>query len=407
MKKIKIAFLGFGNRGSGYASYAVKHPDEYIVTAIIEKNKDRLYAEGFEEVKKFTDAEDFIANDTGTDVVCIATQDREHYQPAMQMLRAGYDIILEKPISNDLKECQDILEESRRTGKNVFVCHVLRYTDFYRAIKDVLNKKRLGRIINIQTNENIGFWHMAHSYVRGPWRSKENSNPIILAKCCHDLDLICWYMGEKCVSVNSIGELTWFKKENRPKNAADYCSDCPARDGCVFDSIKIYPYHPWCNVYYMKEQPTLENIKKYLPHSQYDRCVYNCDNDVCDHQSVIMRFESGAIATHTLSAFSQTVYRKIHIQGTEGELFGVFDEYVNELKLRCFDGTTEDVDISAFKYESGSHGGGDNGFMHEVYRYLNGEKSFSVTTVDQSVMSHEIAFKAEESRLDNGAPKFL
>lgn len=401
MKKLRYAVLGYGNRGRGYTQYALNHPDEYDVVAIIEKNPENIKVQPVDGARVYYDPDDFIRDKIPLDIVCIATQDSQHYEHAVKMMRAGYDIILEKPISNKLEECRGILEESRRLGRKVFVCHVLRYTDFYRAIKEVLLAGRLGRIINIQTNENIGYWHYAHAYVRGPWANGES--PVLLAKCCHDLDLICWFMNEKCVSVNSRGELSFFRKENKPEGAAEYCTDCPHKKECVFEAIKIYPYHPWCNYYYMQKEPTMENILKYLPHSQYDRCVYSCDNKLCDHQSVIMQFESGAIATHTLSAFSQNVYRKIHIQGTEGELTGLFDEYGNTLELRRFGGETEQIDSSKYKYEGGPHGGGDYKFMHEVYLYLNGRDSVSITTVGQSVMSHEIALLAEKSRLNSGA----
>lgn len=405
MKKLRYAVLGYGNRGRGYTKYVLEHPEEYELVAIIENNPKNLKIQPVEGVKIFSDLQDFLDAKIPLDIVCVSTQDSQHYGHAVAVMRAGYDIILEKPIANKLEECRGLLAESKKLGRQIFVCHVLRYSNFYKSVKDVLLSGGVGRIINIQTNENIGYWHFAHGYVRGPWRNGES--PVLLAKCCHDLDLVCWFMNEKCVSVNSIGELTFYTAKNKPEGATEYCTDCPHKEKCVFEAIKIYPEHPWCNYYYMQEEPTLENIKKHLPHSQYDRCVFSCDNKLCDHQSVMMRFESGAIATHTLSAFSQNVYRKIHIQGTEGELTGLFDEYENTLVLRRFDGTVTEVDLNKFANLGGSHGGGDNGFMHEVYLYMNGKDSVSITTVEQSVMSHEIALLAEESRLKNGIPVSL
>ena len=405
MKTLRYAVLGYGNRGRGYTQYALNHPSEYTVEAIIETDLKKVDAHPVADAKVYSDLDAFLADKPELDVVCIATQDSQHYGQAVKVMRAGYDIMLEKPISNKLNECRAILEESVKLNRKVFVCHVLRYTDFYKAVKEVLTGGGVGKIVNLQSNENIGYWHFAHSYVRGPWRCGES--PAILAKCCHDLDLICWFMNERCLSVNSQGGLRFFTENNKPACATDYCTDCLVKEKCVFEAIKIYPKHPWCNNYYMNDDPTEENIRKNLPHSQYDRCVFTCDNTVCDHQSVIMKFESGAVATHTLSAFSQNVYRKIHIQGTEGELDGEFDEYDNMLTLKRFDGKTERIDIEKYRYESGSHGGGDNGFMHEVYLYLNGRDSVSITTVDQSVMSHEIAFLAEKSRKKDGKTEYL
>ena len=248
---------------------------------------------------------------------------------------------------------------------------------------------------------------MAHSYVRGPWAKKENSNPIILAKCCHDLDLICWFMNEKCISVNSVGSLSVFRKENKPEGASMYCSTCPKKDECIYDSMKIYPYHPWCNYYYMTDEPTIENIKKNLPLTKYDKCVYEHDNNVCDHQTTIMKFESGATCTHNLSAFSQNVYRTIHIQGTLGELYGTFDEYDDIIELKKFNGENRTIDAKKLVKENSAHGGGDAAMMREVYNVLNGKESITITSIEQSIMSHRIGFKAEESRLDNGETKLI
>lgn len=405
MKALNYAVLGYGGRGRGYTQYALAHPNEYNVKAVIETDLKKLDVHPVEGAKIYSDLDAFIAEKPDLDIVCIATQDTQHYEHAIKVMKAGYDIMLEKPISNKLDECRGILRESIKLGRKVFVCHVLRYTDFYKAVKDVLVRGGVGKVINMQTEENVGYWHFAHSYVRGPWRGGES--PVILAKCCHDLDLICWFMNEKCVSVNSRGSLSLFNKANKPAGVAEYCTDCAVKKDCVFEAMKIYPAHPWCNYFYMHDEPTEENIKKNLPHSLSDRCVYSCDNKMCDHQSVIMQFESGAVVTHTLSAFSKSVYRTIHIQGTEGELSGVFDEHENVLTLKRFDGTEETIDVLKFRYEDGGHGGGDNGFMHEVYLYLNGRESVSITTIDQSVMSHEIALLAEKSRIGNGKTEYL
>lgn len=402
MKIIKFAVLGYGNRGQGYTDYALKHPEEYSVEAIIEKNPKKTSKIDREKVKVFTNLNDFLQSDIKVDIICVATQDADHYENAIELLKNGYDLILEKPISNNLSYCEKIYKASVKYNKKIFVCHVLRYTAFYNYIKKALLNNEIGKVVNIQTNENIGYWHMAHSFVRGPWRNSNNSSPIILAKCCHDLDLICWFINEQCLSVNSVGSLFEFKKENKPLDSADYCSDCKLSETCNYNVMKIYPQHPWTNLYYMTEEPTEENIKKNIVKTPYDRCVYNCDNNVCDHQSVIIKFASGAIATHTLSAFSQNVYRKIHIQGTLGELYGNFDEYENIVEIKKFDGSAKTIDTNKFKYEDSPHGGGDSAFMHEVYSVLNGCDSISITSIEQSIMSHKIAFSAEKSRLKSG-----
>jgi predicted dehydrogenase len=283
--------------------------------------------------------------------------------------------------------------------RKVIVCHVLRYSPFYKRVKEILDRGDVGDIITVNASENVGYYHQAHSFVRGPWRNKEQSSPMILAKCCHDMDILRWLIGKRCLSVSSFGGLRIFKKENAPENSADYCSDCSV--DCIYKAQKLYTDKSKVDFtgYFCNDASSDEKILRDLKHSQYDRCVYKCDNDVVDHQVEIMQFEDDITVSHTMTAFSKEIYRDIKIHGTKAELVGVMEK--NYIEVRPYEGenrviTWED-EISV-----GGHSGGDQGMMHDVYLAFNGEVTGGVSFIDVSIDSHLMSFAAEESRLEHG-----
>ena len=218
MKTKKLVVFGFGARGSIYALFAHKYKEKFTLEAIIENDLCRVEKakEMYPDTRIFTDYHDFLKAKISADLVAVATQDKQHKEHAIAMMEAGYDLLLEKPIANNLEDCMAIYEASKKYNRKVIVCHVLRYTPFYSELKRVIDSGVLGEIITIHASENVGYFHQAHSYVRGPWRNKEESSPMILAKCCHDMDIIRYLMNEPCLSVNSYGDLYYFKKENAP-----------------------------------------------------------------------------------------------------------------------------------------------------------------------------------------------
>ena len=397
-----IAIVGFGGRGHIYGGFARSYPDKFNLVAVADiaqhRRKDAQENYGAEV---YEDYKEMLGKRYKLDLVIISTQDADHKEQALYTLECGYDILLEKPIAISEEDCLAISDCAKQNNRKVYVCHVLRYTPFYREIKEIIDSGALGEIVNIHASENVGYYHHAHSYVRGPWRNSTQSSPIILAKCCHDMDIIRYLMGEKCLSVNSCGGLFYFKKENMPNGATAYCTDCLHRHDCVWSATKIYfaEKSKWMASYFNQDSATDENIMKYLRHSSYDRCVFNCDNDVADHQSTIMRFENGKTATHTLTAFSKEIYRDIKIFGTKAELVGVMED--NYIEIRKFCGTTERIDIDKNLVSSG-HSGGDTHMMEAIYKTLNGEQCKGVATLDVSVESHLMAFGAERSRKLNG-----
>ena len=237
----KIVVFGLGQRGNIYATFAKTYPEKFELVAIIENNPERIaYAEKeFGGVKVFTGYKDFLSENISADIVSVATQDDDHKEHAIAMMKAGYDLLLEKPVANNKQDCLEIYEASKKYDGKVIVCHVLRYTPFYSRVKRIIDSGKLGDIVTVNASENVGYYHQAHSFVRGPWRNKEQSSPMILAKCCHDMDIIRYLTGEKCQAVSSYGGLYFFNKEHAPKESTDYCSDCPITD-CAFKAQKIY-----------------------------------------------------------------------------------------------------------------------------------------------------------------------
>ena len=397
-----IAIIGFGGRGHIYGGFARKFPEKFNLVAVADIAAHRREdAKNNYNADVYTDYKELLKQNYKLDLVVISTQDADHKDQALYVLEQGYDILLEKPIALSAEDCLAICACAKKNNRKVYVCHVLRYTPFYRKIKEIIDSGALGEVINIHASENVGYYHQAHSYVRGPWRNTSEASPIILAKCCHDMDIIRYLMDEKCLSVNSCGGLYYFKKNNMPKDATPYCSDCPHKMDCIWSAPKIYTAEKsrWMASYFNKESETDENILKYLNHSPYDRCVFQCDNDVADHQSTIMLFENGKTATHTMTAFSRTIYRDIKVFGTKAELVGYMEN--NYIELRKFNGDVEKIQIDP-NQTIGGHSGGDIGMMETLYKVLNGEDCKGVAHLEVSVESHLMSFAAEKSRLENG-----
>ena len=400
----KIAVLGYGARGQIYALFADRYPEKFELVAVIENNEERiaLARKTHKGVPVFSDYKDFLKEKIQADVVAVATQDEQHKEHAIAMMEAGYDLLLEKPIANRKEDCVEIYRASQRYGRKVVVCHVLRYSPFYSQIKGIIDSGKIGEGVSIQASENVGYYHQAHSFVRGPWRNKAESSPMILAKCCHDMDILRYLMGEDCISVNSYGGLFHFNKENAPEGSAEYCSECKKED-CLYKAQKLYlqDYARYFSGYFNNDEQTDENILKNLKGTRYDKCVYKSDNDVVDHQVTIMQFAKGKTATHTMAAFSKNIYRDLKIYATKAELVGVMED--NYIEIRYFGGKTEKIAVDTTMANVGGHNGSDYFMMNSLYNVLNGQNATGVTYIDVSVESHLMSFAAEESRLNNGA----
>ena len=401
----KLAIVGFGGRGRIYADFCRQNPEKFHLAAVAETDESRR-REAVEQfgAKGYVDYREMLSSGEKFDLVVIATQDGQHKEQAIYALEHGYDLLLEKPIATSEEDCFKIYNCAKRNGRKVYVCHVLRYTPFYSEIRHLIEAGVLGEIINIHASENVGFYHQAHSYVRGPWRNSSESSPMILAKCCHDMDILRYLIGEKCISVNSYGFLSYFREENAPQDSREFCSECPLSEKCMYNAQKLYTLYTWPASYFTKGELTNENILRDLRHSQYDRCVYHCDTDVVDHQSTVLLYEKGKTATHTMTAFSKEIYRDIKIYGTQAELFGIMEEEL--IEVRPFSGRVYRVPVNN-RALIGGHCGGDYNMMRQIWNDMNGRPCEGITYLDVSLESHLMAFAAEKSRLNCGNTQYI
>ena len=400
MKTKRLAIIGHGGRGKIYGQYALCYPEKFQLVAVADIDERRL--EGLTEkgVKTFVDYRELLNAGFELDLVVISTQDAQHREHALYAMERGYDLLLEKPVATTKEECLEIYEYAKAHNRKVYVCHVLRYSPFYRAVKDIIDDGTLGEIVNVEALEGVGYYHYAHSYVRGPWRNTAESSPMILAKCCHDMDIIRYLIGEKCVSINSYGSRKFFREENAPEGATNYCSQCPKASMCTWNAQKLYTTdaYRWTAEYFLNGEKTDERVLSALKGTQYDKCVFLNDNDVVDHQSTVMLFENGKTAVHTMTGFTQRVYRDLKIFGTKAELYGHMEDCY--IEVRPFGGEVKKINVDISKATLGGHSGSDFFMMEQIYNELNG-----VAYLDVSIESHLMSFAAEESRLNGGETK--
>ena len=414
-KPVTFAICGCGARGlEAYAPYQLTHPEEMKVVAGADVRPERLELLqkrfGVPAGMCFPSDEALLAQPKLADVMIVSTQDRQHVSAALKALDKGYHILLEKPISPDLGQCRALQEKARETGRAVVVCHVLRYTKFYAVLEDLLRRGEIGKIETIDAIEHVAYWHQAHSFVRGNWRNSSETSPMILQKSCHDMDILRWLAGAPCLKVQSFGSLDYFKAENAPQGAAPRCLDgCACKDACPYDAEKIYVTDPrtgirgrgkgWpCAV--LASEPDEDKIYAALRTGPYGRCVFHCDNNVVDHQTVNLEFEGNIHATFTMTAFTQDCRRTIKVTGTLGEIEG--DMAKNALTLRRFGRPEETFDLNEEGGQFSGHGGGDFGLMASFCRLIARRGGAGLTGVDASVESHVMALAAEASRLDGG-----
>lgn len=403
---MRFVLIGAGQRGMVYAQCA--HEKGHEIAAVAEPDPARRAlaqeAFGIPGERCYATGAQLLEQPLLGEAAIIATMDRDHYAEAIPALEKGYHLLLEKPISPIPEEFLDIEATARRLDRRVVVCHVLRYSPFFMEIKRLLDEGAIGRVITIQHNENIGNFHFAHSFVRGNWRRKDESSPLIMQKSCHDLDLLVWLAGSGCRRVASFGDLTYFKPENAPEGATERCADCPRREDCRFSAYRCYlpilGHWPAC---VLTEDQTEAGVREAIRTGPYGRCVYRCDNDVCDHQVTVLEFENGVTATFNLSAFTNRIARTMKIMGEDGELRA--NEDTNTIEIIPFASNaaamTEARTIHPSLSTSG-HSGGDSGIIEGFLAMMENAGEAASTDISRSVESHLMACAAEEARV-NGA----
>jgi len=409
MKKITAALVGVGMQGmNAYGPYVLSHPDELQFTAVAEPDREKREKfgnqHGVNKSMRFESWEELFDKPRLADVVFICTPDKMHFNPAVKAFERGYNIILEKPMAVDPIECIRLGEYSEKYDNIFAICHVLRYTPFFKTIKRILDDGRIGNLVSIQHNENVGHWHQSHSYVRGNWRNSKDSSPMILAKSCHDMDIMLWLAGADCTRLSSFGSLMHFKKKNAPKGAPKMCLDgCPAEKECPYYAPKVYSpgAKGWGLIDAVSIDTGRKNILEELKRGPYGRCVYYCDNDVVDHQVVSIEFSNKVTAAFTMCAFTNETSRTIKLMGTKGEIRGAMEKEEIEI-LDFLTGQKEVVLIPVDTIDRRGHGGGDFGMIHDIIKLIQKNVLNKIaTSADVSVKSHLMAFAAEKARIEN------
>ena len=351
---------------------------------------------GLEPSQCYADYHDFFRNPVQTDAVMVCTPENMHFEPTMLAIEAGYHVLLEKPIAQTLEECQAIGEAARKKGVLVSVCHVLRYHPYFMKVKELVDSGELGHIISINHRTSVGVDRAAHGFVRGIWRSERLSNPMLMSKCCHDIDFLLWLTKTPCRKLTSFGSLRWFKAKNAPEGSAERCIDCGVESHCPFSAVDLYQVRrDWIANFDVPEGKTIDDvIEDQLREGLYGRCVYHCDNDVVDHQIVSMEMESEVTINFSMDIFTLKDCRETHISLTEGEIDG--DE--NRLRIRRFRGAEETVyDFSGLAHQP-FHAGADLAIIADFIDAIRTGRRDLVTSIDRSVESHRICFEAERSR---------
>lgn len=420
MKKVTAVIMGFGDRGQIYAEYARRAPEKFEIAGCVEPNPVRL-----EKAKKlynlkdencFLRPEDFYAREKFCDAVINATMDGLHVKTSLPLFKAGYDVLLEKPITSNPRELRELQRAARDSGRVLMICHVLRYAPFYLKIKRLLLSGELGKLEHIYCSENVGIAHMLSSYIRGKWGSEaECGSGMLMAKCCHDLDLIVWLAGgEEAEEVFSFGARSVFCERNKPEGAGTRClTDCKIEKDCPYSARKLYldnnefPFLVWADVPnkdwtqvndYDERKKLLETVN---PHG---KCAYAC-RDLVDHQSVLVRFKSGATATLDMTGGASRAGRRIHIVCLQGEIEGFLEE--NEFTVRRYDAMKASYSQESVRITedvSGAHSGGDLRLVADFAARAAGETaSVSCTSIDDSIAGHLLVIGAEISRKEGRA----
>jgi predicted dehydrogenase len=401
-RPVTVILIGAGNRGSIYADFAKKNPDEMKIVAVADPNLYRL--QRIARLHKvppthcFPTWEDVFKREKFADAVIIATPDLLHHAPCMLALEKNYDVLLEKPIAPTEEQCRQILTMATEKKRIVGVCHVLRYTPYFRELKQILDAKMIGNVISIQHLEPIEYIHMSHSYVRGNWRNSKATTPIILAKSSHDADIIRWLVNGPADRVHCFGNLKWFRFENAPAGSTERCTDgCAVENTCPYSALQIYYRdRKRLHVFDLPEDRSKWDraILKGLKTTNYGRCVYRMDNDQPDHLTVNLLFKNGVTAAFSMEAFVSYEGRRTRIMGSMGDIYGDMENFT----LTTFR-TGKKL---TWGMKTDSHGGGDHPMVKDWVQAV-GQRNPALlsSSIEVSVESHLMAFAAERSRLNN------
>ncbi len=406
-RPVSLALIGAGNRGASvYARHAAAQGARFTAVAEADPVRRDAFAalHGVPPERAFAHWRDLLGAGRLADGLIIATPDVQHVEPALAALDLEYRILLEKPIAPDADGVLALAAHAAATGGSITVAHVLRHSPFFSELKRLVAGGAIGDLMSVQHTENIGWWHFAHSFVRGNWRREADASPMILAKACHDLDLLRWLVDADCVSVSSVGGLSHFTPGNAPAGSTDRCTGgCAVERSCPYSAIRIYEEafggaRGW-PISVLSPDPSREAVRAALETGPYGRCVYRSDNDVADHQVVAMLFANGVSASLSVSAFTRSVTRDVHLMGSHGEMRG----NMGSGEITLFDFRTRTEQLIRTEAAGDGHAGADQALLADFIARLRGEvTSPALTGLDVSVESHLMAFAAERSRRTGG-----
>jgi predicted dehydrogenase len=407
MAAVDAVVVGAGNRGCFvFGGYALANPDRLRVAALAEPDDEKrewmAREHGIPEERCFRDWQELFGEKRLASLAIVATGDTQHVGPTLAAVARGYHVLLEKPIAPTPEDCVRVVDAAEAAGRMLQIGHVLRYTPFYRRVHEIIESGVLGELVSLDLREQVAYWHMTHSFVRGKFRNSELAAPIILAKSCHDLDLMVWFAGRPATRVSSFGSVAHYRAEAAPDGAPERCTDgCPAQQDCPHDAERFYlgpdeevaRIWPWSD---LSLDSTREARRRALEAGPYGRCVYRCDNDVADHQVVAVEFEGGATASLTVQGLASEEERTIRISGSRGELSGALHSGVIEVSRHGVFGSE--------RHEMGGsllgHFGGDEGLLDHLTEVMEQQAGGEVRTSGRvSLESHLLGFAAEEARL--------
>lgn len=448
MARIEAVLIGAGQRGAdAYAPFALQNPDRLRFVAVVEpreaRRKQFAEAHGIPASRCFADYDALFALGRIADTAFICTPDQGHLDPARKAMALRYHVLLEKPIATTPEQCAELVALSKQYGVRLSTCHGFRHTRHLKKLRELLDNDAVGEVVNVTHHENVAYYHMAHSYVRGNWRRKDESAPMILAKCCHDFDALNWVLGERVERLSSYGSLKHFRRDRAPKGAPERCTDgCPASDSCPFYAPRFYGsltplldnaaqdspagpmrwgfeltsalaeaihgageklpilrkldlYNGWPRSV-LADDPTPENIDKAMREGPYGRCVYHTDNDVVDHQVVLMQLASGASVTLTMQGHSAVEERVTVVQGSHGSIAARIG--IAKSRIELYDhaaGTRHEFDTTGGRLDG--HGGSDLTLIEAFVEAL-ARKDYS-DHGDEALEAHLLAFAAEQARV--------
>jgi predicted dehydrogenase len=405
--------MGAGNRGTlAYGKYALQNPGHLDVIGVAEPLPKRRaeYAQihDIPQENQFVTWEHVLERPKFADVVVISMPDHLHHQPCLQALDAGYDVLLEKPIAQSEQECREVLAKTQQTGKIVGIAHVLRYAPYFIELREIVRSGAIGDVVSVQHLEPVEFSHLNHSYVRGIWRNSKKSTPILLGKSCHDLDILRWIVGKHCTRISAFGRQSFYTQENAPEGSAGRCLDCGVEAECAFSALKSYiEKGRRVNMHLMEVIPRDRQAKKAaaleaMRTTNYGRCVFRMgDNDQPEHIVASMEFEDGITASFSMVGLCSYSGRRTRIMGTRGDIVGDMKTFTHTDfatgKKISWGNTPADIE----GYKKAGHGGGDAGFVRDFIEAVY-KQDFSVltSTVEASVESHIMGYRAEKSRLN-------